>query len=94
MEMLNGEVGIVVESHPRHKLRPKVLMVRDADHVELTPYQHLDLMKAPKDSSGQPYQIAKEVPDGTYGIVLQDFVDQGLIMSAPIPETSDEPWKD
>lgn len=94
VEMLNGEVGIVVESHPKHKLKPKVLMVRDADHVELMPYQHLDLMKAPKNSSGATYQIAREVPDGTYDIVLQDFVDQGLIMSAPIPETSKEPWKD
>lgn len=94
VEMLNGEVGIVVESHPKHKLKPKVLMVRDADHQELTPYRHLDLMQAPKDTSGQPYQIAKEVPDGSYGIVLQDFVDEGLIMSAPIPETSDEPWND
>ncbi|MEP6191183.1 MAG: HD-GYP domain-containing protein [Marinobacter sp.] len=94
VEMLNGEVGIVVESHPKHKLKPKVLMVRDADHVELTPYQHRDLMKAPKDSTGVAYQIAREVPDGTYSIVLQDFVDQGLINSAPVIESSDEPWND
>ena len=94
VEMLNGEVGVVVESHPKHKLKPKVLMVRGADRQELTPYRHLDLMQAPKDASDQPYQIAKEVPDGSYGIVLQDFVDEGLIMSAPIPETSDEPWND
>lgn len=94
VEMLNGEVGIVVESHPKHKLKPKVLMVRDADKRELSPHQHLNLMLSPKDESGEPYQIAKEVPDGAYGIVLQDFVDQGLIMSAPIPETSDEPWND
>jgi len=97
VEMLNGEVGIVVESHPKHKLRPKVLMVRDADHEELTPYQHLDLMQAPKDSAGQPYQIAREIPDGSHGIVLQEFVDEGLIMSAPVPDTSEElsgePWK-
>ena len=33
VEMLNGEVGVVVESHPKHKLKPKVLMVRDADHA-------------------------------------------------------------
>ena len=72
-------------------------MVRDADHEELTPYQHLDLMQAPKDSSGQPYQIAREIPDGSHGIVLQEFVDEGLIMSAPVPDTSEElsgePWK-
>lgn len=93
VEMLNGEVGIVVESQPKHKLKPKVLMVRDAEHQEITPYKQLDLMTAPKDAAGDTYQIAKEVPDGSFGIVLQDFVDQGLIMSAPIPETEEEPWK-
>jgi len=92
VEMLNGEVGVVVESHPKHKLKPKVLMVRDAEHLELRPHRHLDLITGPSDAAGEPYQIAREVPDGSYGIVLQDFVDQGLIMSAPIPETSEEPW--
>jgi hypothetical protein len=44
----------------------------------------LDLRAAPKDDNGTVYQIAKEVPDGTYDIVLQDFVKDGLIVTAPL----------
>lgn len=89
VEMLNGEVGIIVESHPKHKLKPKVLMVREADKTLMVPYKSLDLMTSPQDSAGNAYQIAREVPDGTHGIVLQDFVDQGLIVSAPPVEEPD-----
>ena len=89
VEMLNGEVGIIVESHPKHKLRPKVLMVRDADKRLMEPYKSLDLMTSPEDSAGNVYQIAREVPDGTHGIVLKDFVDQGLSVSAPPVEDPD-----
>ncbi len=86
VEMLNGEVGIVVESHPKHKLRPKVLMVRKADKSMAAPFVRIDLMDSPRDDTGDTYQIAKEVPDGTYGIVLQEFVDEGLIVTAPVVE--------
>ena len=81
VEMLNGEVGIIIESHPRHKLRPKVLMVREADKTLMTPYKSLNLMTSPEDGAGDVYQIAREVPDGTHGIVLQDFVEEGLIVT-------------
>ena len=87
--MVKGEVGGIVESHPKHKLRPKVLMVRDADKRLMEPYKSLDLMTSPEDSAGNVYQIAREVPDGTHGIVLKDFVDQGLIVSAPPVEDPD-----
>ena len=81
VEMLNGEVGIIIESHPRHKLRPKVLMVRESDKTMMTPYKSLDLMTSPEDGAGNVYQIAREVPDGAHGIVLQDFVEEGLIVT-------------
>lgn len=91
VEMLNGEVAIVVETHRKHKLKPRVLLVREADKSVMTPFRHLDLMQAPQDGAGQAYQIAREVPDGSHGIVLKEFVDQGLILSAPVPEEPGEP---
>jgi HD-GYP domain-containing protein (c-di-GMP phosphodiesterase class II) len=84
VEMLNGEVGIVVESHEKYKLKPKVLMVLNAEKEAVSSYRTLDLKAAPKDDYGAVYQIAKEVPDGTYGVVLKDFVDDGLIVSSPV----------
>ena len=84
VEMLNGEVGIVVESYEEHRLKPKVLMVRDANKSPISSSSILDLRAAPKDDNGTVYQIAKEVPDGTYDIILQDFVKDGLIVTAPL----------
>jgi hypothetical protein len=36
------------------------------------------LSRNPHNDAGEPFEIAKEVPDGTYGIVLQRFIDNGL----------------
>lgn len=90
VEMVNGEVGIVIESHREKKLKPRVLLVRESDKTEMTPYRTVDLRLAPEDSAGTVYRIGREVPDGTYGIVLQDFVEQGLIVSAAASEDSDD----
>ena len=87
VEMVNGEVGIVVESRPEHKLKPCVLLVREADKSLTNPYRTVDLKVSPEDAAGEIYRIAREVPDGTYDIVLQEFVDQGLIVTKPNPGT-------
>ncbi|PTB95233.1 phosphohydrolase [Marinobacter sp. B9-2] len=83
VEMVNGEVGIVVESRPEHKLKPAVLLVRESDKSLMSPYRTVDLKVSPEDAAGETYRIAREVPDGTYDIVLQEFVDQGLIVTRP-----------
>ncbi|MDI9246329.1 HD-GYP domain-containing protein [Marinobacter sp. CHS3-4] len=83
VEMENGEVGIVVATNEISKLTPKVLMVRDAEKHPINPYRQLDLSKRPKDASGEHYKIVREVPDGTYDIVLKDFIDQGLLSYRP-----------
>ncbi len=84
VEMLNGEVGIVVESYEGQRLKPKVLMVRDAHKATISSFKVLDLRAEPKDDNGMAYHIAKEVPDGTYDVVLQDFVRDGLITTTPL----------
>ncbi len=84
VEMLNGEVGVVVESYEGQRLKPKILMVRDANKAPISSPTVLDLKAAPKDDNGMAYQIAKEVPDGTYDIVLKDFVKDGLITTTPL----------
>ncbi|MDO6441904.1 HD-GYP domain-containing protein [Marinobacter sp. 2_MG-2023] len=85
VEMRNGEVGIVVESYEDHRLKPKVLMVRDVNGSSISTSKVLDLRESPVDDSGRVYQISKEVPDGTYGIILQDYVKNGSIITAPLP---------
>ncbi|QTN42273.1 HD-GYP domain-containing protein [Marinobacter salsuginis] len=87
VEMVNGEVGIVIESRPDHKLKPCVLLVREADRSRMNPYRTVDLKASAEDAAGEVYRIAREVPDGTYDIVLQEFVDQDLIVTKPKPHS-------
>ncbi|MEP1216934.1 MAG: HD-GYP domain-containing protein [Marinobacter sp.] len=97
VEMTNGEVGIVVATHPTSKLKPRVLLVRDADKHPLTTFREVDLLKETPDSAGHPYRIAREVPDESYGIVMKDFIEQGILnrkapeVSAPVNDGHGEP---
>jgi len=78
VEMKSGEVAIVIASNPRNRRKPKVMLVRDGKKQRPSKYRLLDLSRNPHNDAGEPFKIAKEVPDGTYGIVLQRFIDNGL----------------
>src|SRR5690606_28859276 len=51
VEMNTGEVGIVVEQNRIRRLRPKVLLVLDADKQPLREFRSLDLRQCPSDPS-------------------------------------------
>lgn len=97
VEMSNGEVGIVVTTHATSKLKPRVLLVRDARKKPLATFREMDLAKGILDSAGQLYKIAREVPDESYGIVMKDFIEQGILnrkapeLSAPVDDGHGEP---
>lgn len=78
VEMKSGEVAIVIASNPKNRRKPKVMLVRDEKKQRPKKYRLLDLSNAPKNAAGKPFEISKELPDGTYGIVLQRFIDNGL----------------
>lgn len=80
VEMKSGEVAIVIGSNPKNRRKPKVVLVRDENKQRPAKYRLLDLQTEPLNSVGEPFEIIKEVPDGTYGIVLQRFIDNGLTL--------------
>ena len=80
VEMTNGEVGIVVASNPKNKRRPKVILVRDVEKQPRPKMRVVDMSRNVKDPDGNGYVIAREVPDKTYGICLQQFLDDGLVL--------------
>jgi putative nucleotidyltransferase with HDIG domain len=79
-----GEVGIVIASNPKNKLRPQVLLVRDQNKAKREKYRMIDLIVNPTDPEGNVYNLVKEVPDGTYGVDLKTFLRKGLVLSAPL----------
>lgn len=80
VEMKTGEVAIVTASNPKNRRRPKIMLVRDRNKERLTKFCLLDLSLKPKNGDGELLEIGREVPDGTYGVVLQRFIDSGLTL--------------
>ncbi|MFK7852673.1 MAG: HD-GYP domain-containing protein [Granulosicoccus sp.] len=78
VEMLNGEVGIVL-SNTSDKLRPRVILILDAIG-EPTAQRIIDLSQMEVDNEGKVYQIKTTHSDGAYGIDVGDFQRAGLRM--------------
>lgn len=76
VEMLNGEVGIVL-SNTSDKLRPRVILILDAIG-EPTAQRIVDLSLLEVDNEGNIYQIKTTHSDGSYGIDVGDFQRAGL----------------
>ncbi len=77
VEMNNGEVGIVISNNTEGKLRPKVILVLDSDKRP-APEHVVDLNLGHTDSQGQAYSVKRELPSGSFGINLQEYLDRGL----------------
>lgn len=75
VEMSNGEVGIVISTHPEKKLKPKVELVRDSDG-KLRKSLIIDLSKSPSDKSGMRYSIKRPLADGAMGFDMRSYIQQ------------------
>ncbi len=80
VELQDGEVGVVVATNPAMRLKPCVLVVRDAAKQPCAPV-FLDLAKLGNDRNGQPWRIRDSLPQGAYGIELTDLEARGLFSS-------------
>jgi len=83
VEMTNGEVGIIVEENESSKLRPKVILVQDQSKHWM-PQHIIDLSLRHLDPGNVPYTIAHEVPNGTYGIDIKQFLKKGLVLKKAV----------
>lgn len=83
VELSNGEYGVVIESHPVQKLRPKVLILKGPFETDLEP-RVVDLAYVRKDPNGNELRIVRNVHPSDAGIDLQAVRDQGLISTSPL----------
>ena len=77
VEMTNGEAGIVLSVHPDYKLKPRIMLVRDADK---SPRREriIYLRYREEDAGGDQYRIRCTHPNGSFGINLQEYLERGL----------------
>ncbi|MFA5549602.1 MAG: HD-GYP domain-containing protein [Porticoccaceae bacterium] len=73
VELSNGEVGVVVTEHRRRRLRPKLLMLLDADKARLDERRFVDLFEVTHDSAGAPLDIRRGLTPDEYGIDPDDI---------------------
>ncbi len=82
VEMHNGEVGIVLATNPRYKLKPKVLLVLNEDKNRHAKERIIDMSKIDLDAQSKPYRVVKAIPNRAYGVDIQTYVDKGLKIAA------------
>ncbi|MGX5175064.1 HD-GYP domain-containing protein [Aliikangiella sp. IMCC44653] len=79
VEMTNGEVGIIIASNKDSKLKPRMILVLNADKTKRRE-KVIDLRDSPCDDDETPYKILCEHPNGTFGVNLKAYLDRGLVI--------------
>ncbi len=79
VELSSGEVGIITACSPEHKLKPRLLCVLDSDKQPCKP-RVIDLAKDPNDAEGRPYRVAHVHLAGAFGIDIEAYRRDGLII--------------
>ncbi len=73
VELSSGEVGIVLESNSNQRLRPQILVVRDANKAPTQLF--VDMSEKTVDEKGRPYRIVTVRRPGDFGIDLNQYYD-------------------
>lgn len=64
VELNSGEIGVVIAQNAEQRLKPRVMVIRDAKGIELQPHKLLDLARSPKASAEEPYRILRTLEQG------------------------------
>ncbi len=76
VELNTGQVGIIISTHETNKLRPKLLIVRDAQK-QACPERVKDLSD---DTVFEQLKIVREIPNGTHGVDIREYLARGLVL--------------
>ncbi|MEQ9464799.1 MAG: HD-GYP domain-containing protein [Haliea sp.] len=68
VELSSGEVAVVVAEYRTRRLRPRVMVLLDAQKQPLASMRTVDLLHETQDASGQPLDIAQALEPDAYGI--------------------------
>ncbi len=73
VELTTGDVGIVTAQNKIRRLRPKIMLVLDANKRPQQFPVMLDLMNDPLAPDGSVYAIKKDLPVGMYGVDAREY---------------------
>ncbi len=72
VELSSGEIAIIVGQNPHRRLRPRVVLLLDADKNPYGSYPVVNLVKETQTFDGKPLDIVKGVAYGEFPINLED----------------------
>ena len=68
IELSTGQVGVILSQNRIRALRPKIMLILDADKVAYGIAPTIDLIKDTEDKDGNSLEILRAIEPGTYGI--------------------------
>ena len=68
VELSSGEVAVVVAEYRTRRLRPKVMVLLDADKQPLAAIRTVDLLNVKETAAGEPLDIVSSLEPDAYGI--------------------------
>ena len=79
VELVNGLVAIVFETNPKFRHLPKIIVVKNQDKP-LAKNVLVDLADVEKEKLEKTFLIKRALKDGTFGVFLKDYREQGLAL--------------
>lgn len=73
VELSTGEVAVVIAESRSHRLKPRVLLLLNADKSSRESYSICNLKLESHDAEGNPLEIKQALPVGSYNIQLEDY---------------------
>lgn len=73
IELVTGEVAIVVEDNRFHRLEPKILILTDVDKNHLEEPRSMDMMKHNFAIAPDSVRIMKGLADGSHGVNFREY---------------------
>ena len=73
VELNSGETGVVISQNPEQRLKPRVMVIRDAKGFELRPQKLLDLAREPKATADEPYRILRTLEQGRFPLTSEQL---------------------
>jgi len=73
VELNRGDVGVVTDIYASRRLRPKLLLMLDANKKPLEEPVFLDLLNTPQDDDGKALEILRCLEPGSYDLNPDEF---------------------
>jgi hypothetical protein len=83
VELKSGEIAVVVEVNPKHKLKPKVMLLLD-EHKQRQPLQLVDLLLVDDIQTPERSTIKNVVRAEQYGIDLNEYQELERIINTSL----------